>query len=481
MKQYQTIIQVIGALLAVLGATMLLPALIDFQDANPEWRVFALSAAVTAGTGLLLFLSTRTVERSTLRLKQAFLLTAAVWTVIPVFGAIPFLGLGIGYADAFFESASGFTTTGGTVLVGLDELPRGVLLWRAVLQWIGGVGIIVFAMVLLPFLGVGGMQLFRAESSDRSEKVLARSSDIVAWIIAIYCILTGLCTFAYAGTAMTFFDALAHAMTTVATGGFSTHDASFGHFRSAAVEWIAIGFMIIGALPMVVLIAAARGEVRRFVREPQVLWFLTFLLATSFLTGVWLSLMRGIEFAEAFRLVAFNVVSVVTTTGYATVDYTLWGPFAVILFFVLTFIGGCTGSTSGGIKVYRFIILVQVIKRQFRMLANPSRLETLKYGGTRIPDDVPPSVLAFLTLYVASIAVVALILALLGLDFLTALSSAATAISNVGPGLGEIVGPAGNFSTLPDTAKVVMGLAMILGRLELFTILILLDPGFWRW
>ncbi len=481
MKHYQTIIQVIGALLAVLGATMLLPALVDFQDANPEWRVFALSAAVTAGTGLLLFLSTRTVERSTLRLKQAFLLTAAVWTVIPAFGAIPFLGLGIGYADAFFESASGFTTTGSTVISGLDALPRGILIWRAALQWIGGIGIIVLAMIILPFLGVGGMQLFRAESSDRSEKVLARSSDLVAWIAFIYCGLTLLCTLAYAAAGMTFFDALAHAMTTLSTGGYSTHDASFGYFQIPTLEWIAVFFMICGGLPIVVFIAAARGEVRRFVSEPQVLWFLAFLGITSFVAAIWLSLARGIAFTEAFREVAFNIVSVVTTTGYATVDYTLWGPLAVSFFFVLTFVGGCTGSTSGGIKIYRFIILFQVIKRQFRTLANPSRMETLKYAGTRIPDDVPPSVLAFLTLYIASTAVVTLILAALGLDFVTAVSSAATAISNVGPGLGDIVGPAGNFSTLPDTAKIVLGIAMILGRLELFTVLVLLDPEFWRW
>ncbi|MYZ50121.1 TrkH family potassium uptake protein [Rhizobiales bacterium L72] len=473
--------QVIGALLVVLGGTMLLPALTDLQNGAPEWRVFVLSSAVTAGTGLLLVLSTRTTERSTLRLKQAFLLTAAVWTVIPAFGAIPFLGLGISYADAFFESASGFTTTGSTVLVGLDELPRGILLWRSVLQWIGGVGIIVLAMIIMPFLGVGGMQLFRAESSDRSEKVLARSSDLVAWIAAVYGVLTLLCTLAYAAAGMTFFDALAHAMTTLSTGGYSTHDASFGHFQSEALEWIAVVFMICGGLPLVLFIAAIRGEPGRIGRDPQTRWFLIFLAAVSFLAAVWLSLRTGIAFDDAMRLVAFNAVSVVTTTGYASVDYTLWGPFAVGLFFMLTFVGGCTGSTAGGIKIYRFVILFQVIKRQFRMLASPSRLEAMKYAGARIPEDVPPSVLAFLTLYVATTAAVTLILVLLGLDFVTAISSAATAISNVGPGLGEIVGPAGNFSTLPDMAKSVLAVAMILGRLELFTVLILLDPGYWRW
>jgi trk system potassium uptake protein TrkH len=460
---------------------MAAPVAVDWQTGNADWQVFMLSGVTTGGAGLLLAVSAREERPTSLDRKQAFLLTSASWVVLPAFAALPFLGLEVDYPDAFFESVSGLTTTGATVLVGLDVLPPGILLWRSLLQWIGGIGIVVMAMVMLPFLKIGGMQLFHAESSDRSEKIVARSFDFVVWIGIVYVALTLACALAYAAAGMSAFDAVCHAMTTFATGGFSTHDASFAAFRNPALEWIGVLFMVGGALPFVLLVRAARGDPGALHRDPQVRAFVIFLAAVCFGFAVWLALAGAFPFATALRLVTFNVVSIVTTSGFVSADYTQWGAFAVGLFFFLMLVGGCTGSTAGAIKIYRFMILGQVIRRQLRTLENPSRVERMHYGATRLPEDVPPSVLAFLTLYGSTIAVVTLVLAAMGLDLVTALSSAVTAVSNVGPGLGEMVGPAGNFAPLPDTAKLVLAAAMILGRLELFTVFVLCDPQFWRW
>lgn len=482
-RRFQPVVRITGYLLCILSALMLIPAAVDAAYGNPDWRAFALSAVFTAMIGLLLAVSAREDGESQLKLREAFILTTLLWFAMPAFGALPFLGIGLDYPDAWFEAVSGLTTTGSTVLTGLDGLPPGILLWRALMHWIGGIGIIVMAMVMLPFLKVGGMQLFRTESSDRSEKIVPRAFDLAIWISAVYFLLTLACALTYAAAGMSVFDAVTHAMATVSTGGFSTHDESFGYFDTdmPLVTWAGALFMLCGALPLVLFIRAVRGEAVSLSADPQVRALLGFLAVTCFLVAIWLTLTTGYAFETALRQVTFNIVSVVTTSGFAANDWTLWGPFAVGLFFILTFVGGCTGSTTGGIKIYRFLILAQVLRRQLRSLANPARIEPMLYGHRRIPPDVPPAVLAFLTVYVMTIAVVTLVLTGMGLDFVTAMSSATTAISNVGPGLGPIVGPAGTFAPLPDAAKIVLSLAMILGRLELFTVLVLLDPHFWRW
>ncbi|MDQ0326861.1 trk system potassium uptake protein TrkH [Rhodopseudomonas julia] len=482
MLRYQPILAITGLLLVALGVVMILPALVDLSAGNPDWMVFALSGVVTALVGAVFAIAGREEEPLGLNLKQAFILTTVLWFVLPGFAALPFLGLDVDYADAFFETVSGMTTTGSTVLTGLDSLPPGIHLWRSLLQWIGGVGIVVMAIIMLPFLKVGGMQLFHAESSDRSEKVLAKSFDLAAWIGGIYVGLTLLCALAYAAGGMTFFDAICHAMTTLSTGGFSTHDASFGYFGdNPELLWTGSFFMLAGAMPFVAYIGALRGRPYEIVRDPQVLALVGLLLIVCTGLAVQLTLTGEFTFGQALRHSTFNVVSVVTTTGYASLDYTQLGTFSVGLFFVLTYVGGCTGSTAGGIKIYRLVILWEIIRRQIRLLAHPSRIDPLRYAGRRIPADVPPSVLAFLTLYVGTTVIITMILAALGLDFVTAISAAVTAVGNVGPGLGEIVGPAGNFSSLPDAAKIALTFAMVLGRLELFTVLVLFDPAFWRW
>ncbi|GIX16404.1 MAG: Trk system potassium uptake protein [Rhodothalassiaceae bacterium] len=471
-----------GWLLLVLAGAMIFPALVDLGARNPDWAVFVLAAAVTAFIGGAMVLATRTSRMPPLTRRQGFLLTTLAWLLLSLAGSFPllFYGGGLGFADAFFETVSGLTTTGSTVMTGLESLPPGILIWRALLQWVGGVGIVVMAMIMLPFLGVGGMQLFQTESSERSERVTPRARELVSHIVAIYFALTFACFLTYRLLGMSAFDAVVHAMTTLSTGGYSTHDASFGWFGSPALEWAAVVFMLSGGIPFVAYIRAVNGQWRAFFGDVQVRAFIAFLALASLVVAIWLMALGTAGFEPALRKAAFHVVSIVTTTGYATEDYSLWHAFAVGMFFALTFIGGCTGSTAGGIKIYRHQILWLTVKSYARRLARPHRVERVTYGGRPVDREVEASVLAFLAVYVGAFSVAAVLLTMLGLDLVTALSAAATALGNVGPGLGDIVGPAGNFRDLPDLAKWILSGTMLLGRLELFTLLVLLDPGFWR-
>lgn len=469
-----------GLLLAGLGVTMLVPALIDAVVGNPDWVVFAVSALVTWSFGTLTALATRRPVRSALRMQTAFIVTTTAWVAVCAFSALPFLGLGLDYDDALFEAVSGFTTTGATILSGLDEMPPGLLFWRVLLHWIGGVGIVVTAIIVLPFLRVGGMQLFHTESSDRSEKIVPRPVQLVQYIGIIYITLTLVCAAIYRVGGMSLFDAICLAMSTLATGGYANHDASIGQFQSAIIEWNGVIFMMAGALPFVAYIKAIKGEQLAIWRDQQIRSFLRLLAVVSVGMALWLVQAHDVPPLEALRHAAFNVTSIVTTTGFASADYTMWGPAAVGLFFVLSFIGGCSGSTAGAIKIYRFQVLWRVLRAHMSRLARPNRLMPLRYAGQRIPEDVPPSVLLFLTTYMASIVLLTVLLTMCGLDLTTAISGAAAAIGNVGPGLGPIIGPAGNYSSLPDAAKWLLSLGMLLGRLELFTVLLLLDPEFWR-
>jgi trk system potassium uptake protein TrkH len=419
-----------------------------------------------------------------LTLRQAFLLTPVSWTTIALFGAIPlyisdYAQLRDSFTNAFFESTSGLTTTGATVIVGLDAAPHGILLWRALLQWLGGIGIIGVAIAILPTLGVGGMQLFRTESSDRSEKVMPRVREIATAIVLTYVGLTVICGVAYWLVAMRPFDALAHALTTVSTAGFSTSDASMARWDNAALHWIATVFMLSGAIPFVLYLRLYQGQ-RDALRDSQV-WFLAGLLAVVIVAvAAWLILTEGHGVADALRLAAFNVVSVVTTTGYATADYTLWGNLMVGLFFGLMFVGGCTGSTTGGMKIFRFQVMIRLLQSQFLRLLYPRGVFPRVYAGRLLPDDVIGSVVVFFSLYFICYSVLTLALMAFNLDFLTSASAAVASLSNVGPGLGPIIGPAGNFATLPDASKWLLCFGMLLGRLELFTVLILFFPQFWR-
>jgi trk system potassium uptake protein TrkH len=472
-----------GILVATLGLAMLVPALVDATTiyGTPDWDVFLGAAFATTLTGASLALSSRGLGGDVNR-RQAFILTASTWLVLPAFGALPFAfsSLELSYTDSFFEAMSGLTTTGSTVIVGLDGATPGILLWRAILQWLGGIGIIVTAVAILPMLRIGGMQLFRMESSDRSEKILPRAAQISAVIAIIYVALSVLCAAAYWLAGMTVFEAMAHAMTTIATGGFSTSDLSIGYFDSALVDYIAVLFMLIGSLPFLLYFQLVRGRPLALWQDSQVRTFLAIIALAVAVMVAWRLATSEVGPAEALRYTTFNVVSIVTGTGYSTTDFGQWGGFAVTAFFFFMFVGGCAGSTSCSIKVFRYQVLAATARAQIAHLTRPHGVFVPHFNRRPIPDEVSQSVMSFFFLLFASFAVLAILLTTLGLDFTTAVSGAATAIANVGPGLGEVIGPGGTFASLPDAAKWVMSAGMLLGRLELFTVLVLFTPAFWR-
>lgn len=472
---------VLGALFVALAVLMLVPALADLVAQRDDWTAFLFAAAITGFAGGALMLAFSTEERD-LGYRATFLMTTLGWVGVSAFAALPFVfsRIGVSYTDAFFEAISGVTTTGATVFSGLDTMPPGILLWRALLQWIGGVGIIVTAVAILPFLRVGGMQLFRTESSDRSEKILPRPGQIALAIAEIYLLLTLFCAVGYMLGGMTPFDAMTHAMTTLSTGGYSTHDASFGYFQNPWLSAIAIVFMIAGSLPLVVYIHMIRGQHDALWKDPQVRGFLVFIVIAVLILA-WSIWMKGhYDILESLRHAAFNAVSIVTTTGYATTDYTMWSPFAVMFFFLLTFVGGCTGSTAGGIKIFRFQILGILFRTQIRQTLYPHVAQTLRYGERTVDREIVFSVGLFIVLYFATVFGIGLALAALGIEFMTAISASATAVGNVGPGLGDIIGPAGNFATLPDAAKWLLSAGMLMGRLELLTVLIMFTRDYWE-
>ncbi|MBV6631544.1 MAG: TrkH family potassium uptake protein [Alphaproteobacteria bacterium] len=483
MINFRLIFFVTGILVTTLGATMLVPAAVDLVLGNPDWKVFATSSAITIFLGGLLMLTNRSSTKGTMRAREAVLMTNVAWLSLSIFAAVPLAlsELELSVTDAFFEAVSGITTTGATVITGLEEAPPGILLWRAVLQWLGGIGIIVMAISILPMLSIGGMQLFQLESSETSEKALPRTAQLASAIGLFYTALTLLCAICYGLAGMGSFDAVAHAMTTISTGGFSTRDGSIGHFDSVAIDTIAITFMITGGLPFILMIMALRGNWQQFVYDRQVHWFLAILAVAIIVMTLYTT---GREIADnpgqALRLSAFNVVSVMTGTGYATDSYDGWGAFPLMAFFFLMFIGGCAGSTTCGVKIFRFQVLYAVAKAQLLKLLQPHGVFIAYYNGRPIPDDVPLAVMSFFAMFGLAFGLLAVALGILGLDFLTAISGAATAISNVGPGLGANIGPAGTFQLLPDTAKWLLAFGMLLGRLELFTVLVLFLPHFWR-
>ncbi|MBK1698179.1 TrkH family potassium uptake protein [Rhodovibrio salinarum] len=481
MPRLQPVGFLISLLLASLSVAMLIPAAVDLAYGNPDWHSFLVAAAVTLSVAGMGGLTTRGGPLE-IGVRQAFVLTATAWIATAVFAALPlsFSSLGLSYTDALFEAMSGLTTTGSTVLTGLDTMPPGLLLWRSLLQWMGGIGIIVLGMAILPFLRVGGMQLFHTESSDRSDKVLPRPGQIATAIGSVYLALTAACTLAYIAAGMSGFDAINHAMTTVATGGYSTSDGSLGTWREPAVHWIATVFMLAGSLPFALYVRTLQRRPDSLFRDSQVRVFLAVLAAIVAGLALWLSASGQASGMDAVRLAAFNVVSVATTTGYAVADYGQWGGFAVALFFVLTFVGGCTGSTAGGIKIFRFEILVRMVSRLMAGLQTPHRIYPLTYRSVPLSDDVTTGVIAFFTFFIGTFGILALALGFFGMDFTTALSGAATAIANVGPGLGERIGPAGNFADLPDTVKWLLAAGMLIGRLEVFTLFVLFTPAFWR-
>jgi trk system potassium uptake protein TrkH len=472
---------VVGMILALLCGAMLVAAFVAWIAVHQNQTRFVECALATGFVGITLLLGNR-VTPVTLGLRQAFLLTPICWILVPAFGALPFMAssLALSFTDAYFEAVSGLTTTGSTVIVGLDQVPADIIVWRSILQWIGGIGIIVMAVAVLPFLHVGGMQLLHTESSDRSEKVLPRPGQIAGSISLIYFTLTMVCMIAYYAGGMTPFEAINMAMTTISTGGYAPTDASFGKYDSAALPWIGTLFMLSGALPFTAYVKSIQRRSGDVLRNSEVRLLCGLVATTSLALGTWIWLTSDMSFITALREATFNITSVVTTTGYSTTDYQTWGGPAIGLMLLLTVIGGCTGSTAGGIKMFRWRILFQEAEIQIRRLIYPHLVTPRSFERRTVSDDVVAATTSFVFLFILATALVAFILMALGLDPLTAVSGAATAFANVGPGLGQIIGPAGTFQGLSDAAKWLLAAGMILGRLEILTLLVLLHPSFWR-
>ncbi|PWR03522.1 potassium transporter TrkH [Meridianimarinicoccus roseus] len=480
MIDFRPVGYVIGFLVAVLGTTMIVPVIIDLRQGNGNWVAFVESAAISIGIGGAMAISCANSTREKLSLQQIFLLTSGVWVVLPVFGALPFwIGeTDADFVDAFFEAMSGLTTTGSTVLSGLDGMSEGVLLWRGMLQWFGGVGIIVVAMVFLPELGVGGMQIFKSEGFETDGKILPRARAIAAQISVIYLALTVGCAMLYAALGMAGFDALVHAMTTVSTGGFSNYDASFGRF-DAALHYVCTLFMVLAALPFVRYVQIVGGHTGPLLRDRQIRTFLVIIGIVTLALTLYLWKADGMS-ELSFREALFNSVSVITGTGYASADYGGWGAFPVAVIFFTGLIGGCAGSTACSIKVFRYQLLFASLRAQIRRIHSPNAIFVPRYDGRPVSDAVLSSVMVFFVTFILLLGLFSVALGLTGLDVLTSVSGAATAIANIGPGLGPIIGPTGNFATLNDTAKWLLCAAMLLGRLELLAVLVILTPDFWR-
>ncbi|QMV61405.1 trk system potassium uptake protein TrkH [Ectopseudomonas oleovorans] len=472
---------IIGIFLITLAVSMAIPMLTLLIFEHPEdLSAFLWSSLITLIAGLALVIPGRP-QHLQFRPRDMYLLTTASWVVVCCFAALPMVFIAhISYTDAFFETMSGITTTGSTVLVGLDDMSPGILIWRSMLHWLGGIGFIGMAVAILPLLRVGGMRLFQTESSDWGEKVMPRSHMAAKYILLIYLGLTGLGFLAFWVSGMSPFDAINHSMASISTGGFSTSDLSLAHWPQPAVHWTAVVFMILGSLPFMLFVATLRGNRRALLRDHQVRGFLGFLLLTWLVFSTWLWLNSEYDWLTAFRVVAVNVTSIVTTTGFALGDYTTWGNFALLLFFYLTFVGGCSGSTAGGLKIFRFQVAYVLLKANLMQLVHPRAVIKQQYNNHNLDEEIVRSLITFSFFFTITIGVLALALTLVGLDWVTALTGAATAVCNVGPGLGPIIGPAGNFASLPDSAKWLLTVGMLLGRLEILTLLVLVTRSFWK-
>lgn len=475
---FRPILYLCGIVLTALSCLMLLPLGIDLYDQCDDWQDFLLTIIITLIIGMSLILITRT-PKFTINARETFFMTTATWCVAAMASSIPFMlsAISLSPTDAFFEATSGITTTGSTIISGLDETNRGILLWRALLQWVGGIGFIVVAIAILPFLRVGGMQLFSLESSDKSDKFLPRAGKVATQLGLLYGGLTILCFLALSGTGIASFDAVTHAMTTMATGGFSTHDDSIGFFNNPDAELIIMMFMLLSSLPFLMYLRCSRQGIRPFLKDGQAISF----LLLAFIAVVLVTLIRDDASLSHWRENAFNTISLLTGTGYVTGDITSWGSAIIILLFCLMLIGGCAGSTTCGIKIFRLQIIRRSTHSLLQSLIQPHGVFVARYQGRPVPDDITQSVLGFVFLFFLSFAALALALGIAGLDFQSSMTAAATAIGNVGPALGENLGPSDTFQTLPASAKWLMSFGMILGRLELYTVFILFAPRFWRY
>ena len=431
--------------------------------------------------GLMLYYSFRK-QKTLIKIRQAFALTILSWVAIAFFACLPFIfsSANLNYTDAFFESISGITTTGATVINNLDRLDHGILLWRSLLQWFGGIGIIVLAMAILPTLQIGGMQLLHMEQDDPYEKTLPKINQFIIEIFILYSCLTIICSILYYIFGMNAFDSVTHAMTTISTGGFSNHNSSFAYFNSFNVEIISVIFMIIGSLPFVLFLKFLHGDQKSIYKDDQIKLFFSLLFILIIITSFWLYTNINNDLSHSIRISLFNITSILTGTGYTSDNYNMWGSFGFVIMIIIMFIGGCAGSTTGGIKIFRLQLLFRGAKTQIKKLTQPHGVFVTTFNGRTVTDDTYNSIMGFFFIYILIFILASISLSFFNLDFITAFSSAASAISNVGPGLGAEIGPTSNYSSLPSGAKWVLSFTMLIGRLELFTFLVILSLSFWK-
>ena len=477
----KTVFFMIGILLVVLGASMLAPYSMQVIYSENS-HSFISSSFITIFIGVLFILANLEKEFR-LNLRQTFLFSTLAWLMVALFGSLPFLlsPNEFSFSEAFFESMSGITTTGATIITDLDNSPKSILLWRAIMQWLGGIGIVVMAITILPLLKVGGMQLFKMEGPDSTEKILPRTVEVATIIISTYFILTILCGFFYWSFGMSIFDSFSHSMTTIATGGFSTHNDSIGYFKNSNIEIVASIFIILGSIPFLSYLKFAQGNKKIFFQDVQIRGLIYLLIISVLIRFIYLVFINyESNFLDKIRISSFNVISILSGTGYVTDDFGLWGKFSLIFFLFLMFVGGCAGSTACGIKIFRLQMLIIFLKNYIKKMIYPNSVVINKYNNQKISDPFINSVIVFIFSFLFIFLIIAMLLSISGLDFLTAISGAASAISNVGPGLGDMIGPNGNYKEIPDISKWILSIGMLLGRLELFAVLVLFFPSFWR-
>lgn len=483
MIAYRSVLYLIGMLLSTMAAAMVIPILVEFFIYQTDgWEEFSFAFFITGALGSLLAIANRSPERIELKVREAFLMTALCWIITPLFAALPIYwsALNLSYIDSWFEAVSAITTTGSTIIPHLDQAPKGVLLWRAILQWLGGTGLILMALIILPALRIGGMQLFRSEFSDKSEKILPRVTQISSAITAIYTFFTVACFFAFYIAGMQPFDAVCHAMSTVSTGGLSTKDASLAFYNSASIELITVFFMLLGGITFVLFIRFWHGNTSALFKDSQVKTYALILLCFTSAFFFWTWLRLNMPFEKALRDSIFSTVSIATSAGFTTTNYTVWGAFPCVLLLLLSIVGGCTGSTSGGLKVFRLQVLFSVTLSHLQQLRRPHGVYTPLYQGQKIPETVASSVLTFTTLYFFTAFCLTSLLTLFDLSIIDAFSASIAALSNIGPGVTQLVGPTSSLAFLKSGAKVLLMFGMTLGRLELLTIFVLFMPSFWR-
>lgn len=472
---WQPVLMICGYFISVLGVAMFIPAALDLYHHDENWSIFVSSAVVAMFIGFSLYLSNRGKIKN-ISIRQAYLLTALSWTSVGILAMLPFIFNGMSFTDALFEGFSGITTTGATVAPSLEQLPASILLWRAVLNGLGGVGIVIFATALLPFLGIGGMQLFQRENSDVNEKFMPKISYMAKRIILVYVILIALCLGALKIAGMGWFDALCHSLSTISTSGSSTHNNSIAAYNSSSIEWIITLFMFLGACPLAFFYNLVATRQFGQLRSGQVGAFIKILILYIAVMWGWLCFNDIYTPLTALRHAFFEVVSLTSSTGYASANYIQWGAFAATAALIFTLTGGCSGSTSGSVKIFRWQVVIAILKRALITTTEPNRMVPLKVGKINVSSVAANSVVIFFMAYFFSIAILTAVVSLCGVDFLTAFSAVINCITNVGCTLSSDMA----YADFSNTVKVILSFTMLLGRLEIMTVLVLLCKSFWQ-